>query len=439
MRIIELLIVFLLSSSVALWGWTELPAALKIVLVVALALGYIGVLLRPGGKPPADSRRLRRIKRGTELIWIGGFSAALEIVLLVLWFLKAEAGVTARIFAVVTHVLLIGLILFAGVVRTAAGSKQIKIKDHVFMMMFWWLPVVNIFLIRKFYKTAKREYLFELDKAELDSARAENSVCATRYPVLLVHGIFFRDWQLVNYWGRIPAALIRNGARIFYGRQQSAQSVPASAEELKETIEAVIRETGAEKVNIIAHSKGGLDSRYAISRLGMDKYVATLTTINTPHKGCDMVDYLLDRLPKGFVDFVTRRYNRIFTVLGDTAPDFIGGVNDLSAVRARDYVTEMPDMEGVSYRSCMSVMSSAGSAGIPLNLGYLLIRKLNGPNDGLVWEESAKHGDYRLITTPQKRGVSHGDVIDLMRENIDNFDVREFYVGLLKELKEQGY
>ena len=57
----------------------------------------------------------------------------------------------------------------------------------------------------------------------------------------------------------------------------------------------VLAETGAEKVNIIAHSKGGLDSRYAISCLGMDKYVATLTTINTPHYGCDMVDYLLPR------------------------------------------------------------------------------------------------------------------------------------------------
>ena len=439
MKYIELIIVLLLGSAVPLWGMADLPTAVKVLLTVGLSLWYIVILLRPGGKPPADSKRLRRIKRGTELIWIGGFAAVIQAIFLVFWFIKADAGAVAGTFSVVTPLLLIGLALFSGVIRTAAGAKQIRIKDHVLMMMFWWVPVVNIFLIRKFYKTAKREYFFELDKIELDSARAENSVCATKYPVLLVHGIFFRDWQLVNYWGRIPAALIRNGATIFYGKQQSAQSVPASARELKTTIENVIRETGAEKVNIIAHSKGGLDSRYAISRLGMDKYVATLTTINTPHKGCDMVDYLLSRLPQGFVDFVTRRYNKIFTVLGDTAPDFIGGVNDLSAVRARDYVTEMPDMEGVSYRSFMSVMSSAGSAGIPLNFGYVLIKKLNGANDGLVWEESAKHGEYKLITTPQKRGVSHGDVIDLMRENIDNFDVREFYVGILRELKEQGY
>ena len=35
--------------------------------------------------------------------------------------------------------------------------------------------------------------------------------CKTRYPIVLVHGIFSRDMKLLNYWGRIPAALIRNG------------------------------------------------------------------------------------------------------------------------------------------------------------------------------------------------------------------------------------
>ena len=42
------------------------------------------------------------------------------------------------------------------------------------------------------------------------------------------------------------------------------------------------------------------------------------------------------------------------------------------------------------------------------------------------------------LTAPGKRGISHGDVIDLMRENIDGFDVREFYVNLVKDLKARG-
>ena len=118
----------------------------------------------------------------------------------------------------------------------------------------------------------------------------------------------------------------------------------------------------------------------------------------------------------------------------------MAGVRDLSAVRAKSYDTEMPDSPQVSYRSVMTVMKNSRSAGFPLNIGYLLIKKLNGANDGLVWEDSAKHGErFRLVTSDKKRGISHGDVIDLMRENIEGFDVREFYVGLVSELREEGF
>ena len=44
-----------------------------------------------------------------------------------------------------------------------------------------------------------------------------------------------------------------------------------------------------------------------------------------------------------------------------------------------------------------------------------------------------------LITNSKRRGISHGDVIDLMRENIEGFDVREFYVGLVSELRADGF
>jgi len=37
-----------------------------------------------------------------------------------------------------------------------------------------------------------------------------------------------------------------------------------------------------------------------------------------------------------------------------------------------------------------------------------------------------------------KRGISHGDMIDLNRENIRGFDVREFYIDLIKGLRERG-
>ena len=433
----DIIISVLLSCCMIWFCELSISAALKIIFTIVLVFAYLFTLFKRGKDAP--SPRLRRIQRGADLILTGGWAAVISVIALIVWMVRSEAAVGFKIGGAVIAIAVIGFMVFIGVAKIVSGAKQVKIRDYVLLLMFWWCPVVNIFLVRKYYRTARREYIIEADRIELDNARAENEVCSTKYPIILVHGIFFRDWQLVNYWGRIPATLIKNGAKVYYGKQQSSLAVADSAAELKKTILDVIKESGAEKVNIIAHSKGGLDSRYAISCLGMDKYVATLTTMNTPHEGCDMVDYLLEKVPDGLKSFLENKYNTIFHKLGDTAPDFMAGVNDLSAINRKEQNKKMPDSPNVSYRSYMTVMRESGSAGFPLNIGYLLIKKLNGANDGLVWEESAKHGDFTLIKPKHKRGISHGDIVDLMRENIEDFDVREFYVDIVRKLKEQGY
>ncbi len=433
----DIIIAVMLSCCMICFCELSISAALKIIFIIVIVFAYLFTLFKRGKDAP--SPRLRRIQRGADLILTGGWAAVISVIALIVWMVRSEAAVVFKIGGAVIAIAVIGFMVFIGVAKIVSGAKQVKIRDYVLLLMFWWCPVVNIFLVRKYYQTARREYIIEADRIELDNARAENEVCSTKYPIILVHGIFFRDWQLVNYWGRIPATLIKNGAKVYYGKQQSSLAVADSAAELKKTILDVIKESGAEKVNIIAHSKGGLDSRYAISCLGMDKYVATLTTMNTPHEGCDMVDYLLEKVPDGLKSFLENKYNTIFHKLGDTAPDFMAGVNDLSAINRKEQNKKMPDSPNVSYRSYMTVMRESGSAGFPLNIGYLLIKKLNGANDGLVWEESAKHGDFTLIKPKHKRGISHGDIVDLMRENIEDFDVREFYVDIVRKLKEQGY
>lgn len=435
----ELAALVIFCSLIPLWKIVSLNNFFKISLTILFSIIYLYILFRKG-KESSGNKRLRKLKRGIRLVQLSSGAIAVESALLIAFFIKGlQSGVVHAVFSVAMPVLALGIVMLDGVIRIALTSRQIKITNLIMMIFFWWLPIVNIFIVRSFYKTAVREYIVESDRIELENARAENEICKTKYPIIMVHGIFFRDWQLFNYWGRIPATLIRNGATINYGKQQSSGSVARSAEEIRKTILKVINETGAEKVNLIAHSKGGLDSRYAISRLGMDKYVATLTTINTPHKGCDMVDDLLKKLPSAVVRFIAGRYNGIFSKLGDENPDFTSGVNDLSAVRAKKYDDEMPDSPGVSYRSVMTVMGSASSAGFPLNIGYKMIKRLNGENDGLVAESSAKHGRHRIIRPTSKRGISHGDVIDLNRENITGFDVREFYVDLVSELRREGF
>ena len=108
--------------------------------------------------------------------------------------------------------------------------------------------------------------------------------------------------------GRIPGELEKNGASIYYGNHNSAAAVDDSAKELIVRIKEVLKETGAEKVNVIAHSKGGLDMRTAI-QMGGAPYVASLTTVNTPHRGCEFADYLLGKIPNGVKDAVAKKYN----------------------------------------------------------------------------------------------------------------------------------
>ncbi len=438
MKIFELILLLVFYNIIPLWTETAFPTVAKVVGTVILSIIFLVILIR-WEKTTVKSFRLSSLKRGISLLWLTGMGIVPEIVAIVLYFVKSDAGVLPKIFSIVMPIISIGIVFMDGFIRTAAGSKQIKAVDYILLLIFWWMPIINLILIRKFYKTAKREYIFELSKAELEAARAENEICRTKYPIVMVHGIFFRDWQYMNYWGRVPATLIRNGATIFYGNQQSAKSIPESAAELKEQIERVLAETGAEKVNIIAHSKGGLDSRYAISSLGLGDRVATLTTINTPHGGSDMVDYLMEKMPDKIVKWIADRYNSIFRKLGDKEPDFLAGVGDLSPARLKALAPYMEDCPEVSYRSCMSVMKSVFSAGLPLNVGYLIIKRLNGRSDGLVWENAAIHGEHRMVTASGIRGISHGDTIDLFRENIEGYDVREFYANLVAELKNQGF
>ena len=84
-------------------------------------------------------------------------------------------------------------------------------------------------------------------------------------------------------------------------------------------------------------------------------------------------------------------------------------------------------------------MNVPRSGRFPLNLSYRYVKNFDGPNDGLVGEDSFKWGDnYILLQTDGKRGISHGDIIDLNRENINDFDVREFYADLVNNLKNKG-
>ena len=340
------------------------------------------------------------------------------------------------LFVVVTEC----VIFWFGIIPVYISSKQLGMKWRVIGLICGWIPVVNLVALFKIISISSAEYKFESWRIKTNNERKSKQICKTKYPILMVHGVFFRDFEYFNYWGRIPKDLEDNGATIYYGNHHSAASVVDCGVELAERIKEIVESTGCEKVNIIAHSKGGLDSRYAISKCGMEKYVASLTTINTPHRGCEFADYLLNKMPQGLKDGVAATYNAALHKLGDENPDFIAAVTDLTASACEKFNDEIFDSPEVYYKSIGSKMNVASSGRFPLNFSHHLVKYFDGANDGLVGEKSFPWGtDYTFLSIAGVRGISHGDMIDLNRENIKGFDVREYYVNLVSELREKGY
>lgn len=331
------------------------------------------------------------------------------------------------------------LLFWMGIILVYVSSVQLGIKIRVLGAVFGMVPVVNIFFLLKIIKTVSEEVRFETDKLNLNEARRAEQLCKTKYPILMVHGVFFRDYKFPGYWGRIPKELEANGAEIYFGNQQSAASVADSGRELAERIKEIRKISGADKVNVIAHSKGGLDIREAVKEQDAGDMVASITTINTPHRGCEFAEYLLEKLPVKIQKKIEASYNKTMRRLGDEAPDFMAAVRDLTAKACAGRFSDSDIPKGILCRSVGSKLNKAAGGKFPLNFTYNMVKYFDGPNDGLVSESSFKWGEeYIFLTAEGSRGISHGDVIDLNRENIQGFDVREFYVGLVAELKSKG-
>ena len=106
---------------------------------------------------------------------------------------------------------------------------------------------------------------------------------------------------------------------------------------------------------------------------------------------------------------------------------------------AREFNRANPDHAGVFYQSYTSVMSSAGSHRV-LSVPYRVIKALGDENDGLVTVDSAKWGEFRgVFRSTSRRGVSHGDLVDMDREDYAGFNVLDTYLKIVAELKERGF
>ena len=101
-------------------------------------------------------------------------------------------------------------------------------------------------------------------------------------PVLLVHGVLCNS----GVWLGMRGALRRRGIgpifTISYGPPFS--SIDEFAEQLACKVDAIVAQTGAPNVSIVAHSMGGLVARAYLRRHGAGR-IDRVITIGTPHAG----------------------------------------------------------------------------------------------------------------------------------------------------------
>ena len=183
------------------------------------------------------------------------------------------------------------------------------------------------------------------------------SYAKTKYPIVLAHGMagFDELFGVYEYWYGIPSALRDKGATVFVTEVSQFNSTEVRGEQLIDQIETITAITGKPRVNLIGHSHGGLDVRYAAA--ARPDLVASVTSVGTPHKGADLADYLAANVAGGsFAESVLAYFaNSLGTVLGlltgsSNPQDAIAGLGSLTSAGTAAFNASYP--QGVPGTSC---------------------------------------------------------------------------------------
>ncbi len=258
---------------------------------------------------------------------------------------------------------------------------------------------------------------------------------ATRYPIILVHGIVLKDFLFFRAFGRISDVLRADGNTVYSSRIDGFGTIETNAAQLKEEILQILSETGAEKVNIIAHSKGGLDSKRMIRELGMEDRVASLTTLCTPHKGSPIATNLL-RFPRWMLAIINFWLNLWYRLFGDKQPNAMEVCRELATANQ----TEEETVAFSDQVYCQSFSTKLDRSrddfimGIPLAFSHHFE---NRESDGLVSRESAEFENYRGRCVDIS--VSHSEIVDFFPKKHKREKILIFYTDLCRELADMGY
>ena len=144
--------------------------------------------------------------------------------------------------------------------------------------------------------------LYSLNTHAMSSSKpAPSGYTETQHPIMLVQGILaFDSIAGVDYWYKIADKLESEGAKVYTAHINAFNGSVERGEQLiaeLDNIRAV--DPSIQKFNLVAHSQGGLTSRYVMSV--RPDLVASLTTMGSPHQGAPIADVLNNVFTEGSV------------------------------------------------------------------------------------------------------------------------------------------
>lgn len=256
----------------------------------------------------------------------------------------------------------------------------------------------------------------------------------TKYPIVLVHGMVLKDFRYFRTFGRIRRILNQNNVKTYVTNQDGVGSIETNAQQIKDEILEIIRKEKVEKVNIIAHSKGGVDVRYMIHELDMEDYVASLTTLSTPHHGSKLSSVLL-LMPDFMAKIIAFFVNIFFRICHDKKPDVYKLGYQMTAEVMEEFNKVILNSKKVYYQSYSSNVDKKYS--FIMFIPYTILEYWEDDyTDGLVAVNSSKWGEYKGDIGG---AYDHIEMTGVYGSKKKMLRVARFYMNIIKGLKDKGF